>query len=221
MHAKLISLTQPVLPELVDKQFSAEDLLIYVARVSNPQNQLNQETGARLLRYCIEHKHWSIFETASMTMEVQTSRMVAAQLLRHRSFTFQEFSQRYSTVKGDAVEPVELRWKAEGGNRQGSGGVVPAHNHGQWLAKLALDTAFSAYDELIKGGVSPETARQVLPLATSTTMYVTGNVRSWIHYLHQRLDSHSQKEHRLLAQEMQKVFVEHFPVTAEALKWNV
>lgn len=220
MYAKLIALTQPVLPELVEKNFTAEDLLIYIARVSNPSNQLNKETGAKLLNFCLRNGHWSIFEGVSLTIEVQTSRMIAAQLLRHRSFTFQEFSQRYSTVAGNAVEPVELRWKAEGGNRQGSGGVVPAHNHGNQLAENALKTAYAAYDELIKQGVSPETARQILPLACSTTLFVTGNVRSWIHYLQQRTSPHAQKEHRLLAEEIKKIFVQNFPVTAEALEWN-
>jgi thymidylate synthase (FAD) len=214
MKATLIAFTSPLIAhKSEDRWLTAEELIVYCARVSNPSNQENVETGEKLLRYCISHSHWSVFETASLTVEVQTSRAIAAQLLRHRSFTFQEFSQRFATVISDAEE-VELRAKAVGGNRQGSGALIgategnwgeasPVHNGRRMLDHIvdaAVETAQAAYKSLLEAGVAPECARMVLPLCTRTTLYVTGNVRSWIHYFQQRCSPHAQKEHRLLAE---------------------
>ena len=210
MSVKLVSISQPV----VEGIQTAEDLMVYCARVSNPSNQLNTATGAFLLAYCIKHGHWSVFETASMTVEITTSRAIAAQILRHRSFSFQEFSQRYSEAPG--IEPVELRRQAEK-NRQSSSETMPMGD-----AQLILCEAFHSaqvfYNALLKAGVARECARMVLPLATTTTLYMTGSVRSWIHYLAQRLDKHTQKEHRLIAEQVQDIFAAQFPTVNQALK---
>lgn len=222
MKVTLISTTQPV-PALQEQGIrTAEDLIVYCARVSNPDNQLNVSTGPKLLRYCIEHGHWSVFEQASMTVEIQTSRVISAQILRHRSFSFQEFSQRYSTVTDvpGQCDPIELRAIAKGGNRQGSGSDLFEKPYGtSILGVVAMDaiaSSVTAYQKLLEQGVAPECARMVLPLCTRTTLYMTGSVRSWIHYLKQRLDSHAQKEHRDVAEAVLAVFKQQFPVCAEA-----
>jgi thymidylate synthase (FAD) len=211
MSVKLVSVSRPV----VDGIQTAEDLMVYCARVSNPSNQLNTATGASLLAYCIKHGHWSVFETASMTIEITTSRAIAAQILRHRSFSFQEFSQRYSEAPG--VEPVELRRQAEK-NRQSSSEMMPKRGFADLVFRQAIARAEKAYQELLDEGVARECARMVLPLATTTTLYMTGSVRSWIHYLAQRLDEHTQKEHRLIAEQVQAIFAAQFPVVSQALK---
>jgi len=210
MKVRLISVTQP----LIDGLTNAEDLIVHNARVSNPENQLNTATGARLLAYCIKHRHWSVFEQADMTVEITTSRAIAAQILRHRSFSFQEFSQRYSDAVG--IEPVELRKQAES-NRQSSTEVVDRVG---LVARVQLfnKEAAAFYRELLESGVARECARMILPLATSTTLYMKGSVRSWIHYLQVRLDEHTQKEHRLISTEIERIFNETFPVIAQAMK---
>lgn len=210
MSVKLVSISQPVVEGLQ----TAEDLMVYCARVSNPSNQLNTSTGAKLLAYCIQHGHWSVFETASMTVEITTSRAIAAQILRHRSFSFQEFSQRYADAPG--MESVELR-KQAASNRQSSTDVVEDEDT-RFLVYKVQKTCEFAYKQLIKAGVARECARMVLPLATSTTLYMTGSVRSWIHYLAQRLDQHTQKEHRLIAEQVQDIFATQFPTVSQALK---
>lgn len=211
MSVKLVSISQPV----VDGLQTAEDLMVYCARVSNPSNQLNTATGASLLAYCIKHGHWSVFETASMTLQIRTSRAIAAQILRHRSFSFQEFSQRYS--EATRVEEVELRKQAHK-NRQSSTEVIAKGALAEIIMRQALATAENAYADLIDMGVARECARMVLPLATTTTLYMTGSVRSWIHYLAQRLDQHTQKEHRLIAEQVQVIFAAQFPTVNQALK---
>ena len=211
MSVKLVSVSQPV----VDGIQTAEDLMVYCARVSNPSNQLNTATGASLLAYCIRHGHWSVFETASMTVEITTSRAIAAQILRHRSFSFQEFSQRYSEAPG--VEEVELRKQADK-NRQSSTEIMPKRGFAGMVMRQALVAAQKTYQDLLDQGVARECARMVLPLATTTTLYMTGSVRSWIHYLAQRLDQHTQKEHRLIAEQVQTIFAAQFPVVSQALK---
>jgi thymidylate synthase (FAD) len=209
MKTKLIAITQP----LVEGITSAEGLIAYCARVSNPSNQLNTETAPRLLAYCIRHGHWSVFETVSMTMEIVTSRAIAAQLLRHRSFTFQEFSQRYA--ESAAFERVELRMQDKK-NRQGSG--EECHNLDCYsLVNESVEQAFWAYSHMIDHGVSRETARMVLPLCTQTTIYMTGNVRSWIHYFEQRCAEHTQKEHRDVANSIKTIFETYFPTITKAL----
>ena len=209
MDVKLIAVTKP----LVEGINTADELISYCARVSNPANQLNVETAPRLLRYCVKHGHWSIFETVSMTVEIVTSRAIAAQLLRHRSFTFQEFSQRYA--ESQTYEITELRTQ-DAKNRQGSG-VVIDDNQLKKNVDNAVLTSFICYKILIESGVSKETARMVLPLCTQTTLYMTGNVRSWIHYLEQRCAEGTQKEHRDVAQAIKQIFTTQFPTVAEAI----
>jgi len=207
MNAKLVSITQPSADLIQQGILTADDLIAYCARVSNPSNQLNTATAPKLLAYCIKHGHWSIFETASMTVEIETSRAIAAQLLRHRSFTFQEFSQRYAV--SSAVEPIELR-KQDEKNRQASGEVITDPDLLRGVDAIVAD-AYEMYGCLVARGVSKETARMILPLATRTRMYVTGNVRSWLHYFEQRCAEHTQTEHRHLAELIQQIFATQFP----------
>ncbi len=213
MNANLVSITQPCADLIQQGIITADDLIAYCARVSNPSNQLNTETAPRLLAYCIRHGHWSVFETASMTVEVETSRAIAAQLLRHRSFTFQEFSQRYAA--SSKYEPIELRWQDQK-NRQASG--EPCNDLDLEMEAIeAIHVSFDTYKRLIEAGVSKETARMVLPLSTRTRMYVTGNVRSWIHYFDQRCAEHTQKEHRDLANLIKAIFAKQFPNVFNAI----
>ncbi len=210
MRVRLISTTQPHIPEAR----TAEELIAYCARVSSPQNQDKHETAARLLAYCIRHRHWSVFEQAVMTVEIQTSRAIAQQILRHRSFSFQEFSQRYATAT--ELEIPEMRLQGET-NRQG-GEIVRNDEATRVRIVNRLVHLRDFYHELVNMGIAKECARMVLPLCTQTTIYMTGSVRSWIHYLDQRLDSHAQKEHRLVAQEIYGIFREQFPMTTAALE---
>ena len=210
MRTKLVAITQP----LVGENLSASDFIVYCARVSNPSNQLNTLTGPKLLAYCIKHGHWSIFEQASMTVEIVTSRAIAAQIIRHRSFCFQEFSQRYSTAL--EMEPVELRTQ-DLKNRQASG---EPFTHKWALDSIANATAnaWNVYRELISSGVSRETARMILPMCTQTTIYMTGSVRSWIHYFEQRCAKGTQKEHRDIAISIRDtIFKEHFKDIYDAI----
>jgi thymidylate synthase (FAD) len=209
MKVKLVSVSQP----RVEGLKTAEDLIVYCARVSNPSNQLNLDTGAKLLRYCIKNGHWSVFETASMTVEIVTSRAIAAQILRHRSFTFQELSQRYAEIQ--ALEPIELRKQADK-NRQSSEEVIDDY-HLNFVVKELVGDCVKIYDNLIEAGVARECARMVLPLCTQTRLYMTGSVRSWIHYLEQRTSDHTQKEHREIAAEISEIFTKEFPQIAECL----
>jgi thymidylate synthase (FAD) len=209
MNVKLVSISKPV----VEGLDTPEDLMVYCARVSNPSNQLNTATGAKLLAYCIEHGHWSVFETASMTVEITTSRAIAAQILRHRSFTFQEFSQRYAEASD--FEPVELRGQAKT-NRQSSSELIDNEKLTNEVREYIND-AIDNYEYLLEKGVARECARMILPLCTQTTLYMTGSVRSWIHYFQQRLSEHTQKEHREVAQAIERIFCVHFPVVSKAL----
>jgi thymidylate synthase (FAD) len=209
MNVKLVSISRPI----VEGLDTAEDLMVYCARVSNPSNQLNTATGAKLLAYCIEHGHWSVFETASMTVEIVTSRAIAAQITRHRSFTFQEFSQRYSCVQ--AMEEIELRKQATS-NRQSSSEEIDDYKL-KFVVKELMGDVFNIYERLIEEGVARECARMILPLCTQTTLYMTGSVRSWIHYLKVRCDEHTQKEHREVAQAIERIFCVQFPVVSKAL----
>ena len=213
MKVSLVSITACKIP---DQDLTPDQLIVYTARVSNPNNQLNHETGAKLLSYCMRHGHWSVFEMADMTVEIETSRAIAAQILRHRSFSFQEFSQRYSDVSklGDLLEPIELRAKHVDGNRQGSGEEI----FESALADEVLKMSVSCYKALIRQGTAPESARMILPLCTRTKLYMKGSVRSWIHYLQQRCSPHAQKEHRLVAEEIRQIFASQFPSVFEAYK---
>jgi len=199
----------------------AEKTMAYVARVSNPANQDN-ESYAGLLRYCIKHNHWSVFEQAFMTLEIETNRGIAAQILRHRSFTYQEFSQRYADTNLLATEiPIPELRRQDTKNRQNSiddleeDKVFVMNKMIQDLFKDAQDV----YNFLLSQGVAKECARFVLPLATPTRIYMTGSVRSWIHYINLRSANGTQKEHMDIANECKKVFVEQFPIVSEALEW--
>jgi thymidylate synthase (FAD) len=209
MKTKLIAVTQSLISDVPD----AEGVIVYAARVSNPSNQLNMATGEKLLRYCIKHGHWSVFETASMTVEIVTSRAIAAQITRHRSFTFQEFSQRYSCIQ--AMEQIELR-KQAASNRQSSSEEIDDYKL-KFVVKELMGDVFNIYERLIEEGVARECARMILPLCTQTTLYMTGSVRSWIHYFQQRLSEHTQKEHREIAESIFKIFDNQFPTTTKAL----
>lgn len=224
MKVRPISITQ-ALPGAIPghpPDASPEALIVYKARVSSPENQVKHLTGPRLLAYCIRHKHWSPFDMVDLTMEIETSRAIAAQILRHRSFCFQEFSQRYSDVSklGDLTVPVEMRPRHQGGNRQGSDEVNPLQYYNAVAALVANFMASSEdlYRRLLEEGVAPECARMVLPLAAKTRMYMKGSVRSWIHYLQVRCDPHTQKEHRNLAKAIRVEFNLLFPTVALALE---
>ncbi len=210
MTVKLVSITP-----------DAEQTMAYIARVSNPSNQDNQKyTG--LLKYCIKHNHWSVFEQSSMTLEIETTRAIAAQILRHRSFTFQEFSQRYaaSTALG-SIDLPELR-RQDKKNRQNStddldSALVDSLNE---QMKALFDSALSLYNNMLENDVAKECARMVLPLCTPTRIYMTGSCRSWIHYIDLRSAHGTQKEHMIVAEGCRKVFIEQFPAVSEALDWK-
>ena len=201
---------------------SPQDVISYVARVSNPHNQENYRTSGGLLKYCIKHAHWSIFETASMTLEINTTRGIAAQVLRHRSFTFQEFSQRYADTKLlDQNVPVPDLRRQDTKNRQNSVSDLPPGVIQQYQDKIDkyFRDGMSLYNNLLDNGVAKECARFVLPLATPTRIYMTGSCRSWIHYINLRTANGTQKEHMELAEQCREVFTTVFPDVAEALEW--
>lgn len=216
MKTKLISLTSG---STDGKLLSAEELIVYTARVSNPENQMNFETSDRLISYLIKNKHWSPFEMADMTIEITTSRAIAAQILRHRSFSFQEFSQRYS--KAEMVEKIQLRWKADTNRQSSSNVLLPEEDEMRlyWAVEEVVDKALQVYNELLTVGIAKECARMILPLSTSTTMYAKGSIRSWIHYLQIRCDEHTQAEHRWIAEEIKAIFKAQFPNISAALQW--
>ncbi len=197
----------------------AEKLISYCARVSNPSNQDN-DNYAKLLEYCIKHKHWSIFEMASMNVEINTTRGLAAQILRHRSFNFQEFSQRYAdtTLLAEEVPVFELR-RQDNKNRQNSVDDISDEIKFKWNVKIRehFAKAKAIYDGMIADGVAKECARFVLPLATPTRLYMNGSIRSWITYIALREKNGTQKEHMEIAKECKKIFCEQFPAIGEAL----
>jgi thymidylate synthase (FAD) len=213
MKTKLISITQPIIPGVK----TAEDLISYCARVSNPTNQLNVETAPKLLKYLIDHKHWSPMEMVSMTVEIKTSRAIAAQILRHRSFSFQEFSQRYSS----ATDLENIEWRLQGKtNRQVGEDSLELEEDLLNGVAIAQRACVIAYENLIAEGVAKECARMVLPLNTSTTIYMSGTIRSWIHYIDIRTKADTQKEHRKIATEIQNIFIDNFPNISHALNWT-
>ena len=199
----------------------AEKTMAYIARVSNPNNQDN-EKFAGLLKYCIKHQHWSVFEQSSMTLEIETTRAIAAQILRHRSFTFQEFSQRYavSTDLGKIDLPKLRRQDTK--NRQNSTDDLDEFvtQKLQMQMQTLFDSASALYNQMLEEGVAKEGARMVLPLATPTRIYMTGSCRSWIHYINLRSAHGTQKEHMVIAEACRKVFTEQFPAVSEALEWD-
>jgi len=207
--------------KLVSVTPDAEKLMAYVARVSNPKNQDNDKF-AGLLKYCINHGHWSVFEQAFMTVEINTTRGLAAQILRHRSFTFQEFSQRYAdTNLLDSMIPVPELRSQDDKNRQNSNDDIPQEKKEEYQALIArhFSEAMDLYNALLQEGVAKECARFVLPLATPTRIYMTGSVRSWVHYIDLRTAHGTQKEHMDVAEEIRKIFTGQFPVVAQALDW--
>jgi thymidylate synthase (FAD) len=213
MNVNIISVTQPVMEGLLNP----EDLISYIARVSNPSNQMNTESAPRLLAYLIKHKHWSPFEQVSLTYQIVTSRAIAAQILRHRSFCFQEFSQRYSTVTD--FESFAIRKQADK-NRQSSEDLLEIADEDLQKIKDHMLSGASLYEDLIKKGAAKECARMILPLCTQTTMYMTGNLRSWIHYVDLRSGEDTQLEHREIALAIKDTLIDIFPNTSEALNWK-
>ena len=212
MNVKLISVTP-----------DAEKLMSYCARVSNPNNQ-NNENYAKLLKYCIDHQHWSIFEHGFMTVEINTTRGLAAQILRHRSFMFQEFSQRYAetTLLAEEIPVFQLR-RQDTKNRQNSIDDISDETRVKWTVQIRehFAKAQALYDSMIKDGVAKECARFILPLATPTRLYMSGSVRSWVHYINLRSGHGTQKEHMIIAEECKTIFIEQFPTIGEALGWAV
>jgi thymidylate synthase (FAD) len=217
MNVKLISITQPY----IDGIDNAEDLVAYCARVSNPSNQINTETAPKLLGFLIKHKHWSPFEMVDMTVEIKTSRAIAAQILRHRSFSFQEFSQRYSLATH--FEDIELRMQGDKNRQVGENLMSVNHPAYENISNLIAESASLSqhcYETMIENGVAKEVARMILPLTTETTMYMKGSLRSWIHYLDLRTEQNTQKEHRIIADRCKKIFIKEFPTISEALQWK-
>jgi thymidylate synthase (FAD) len=210
MTVKLISITP-----------DAEKMMAYVARVSNPSNQDNEKYSG-LLKYCIKHNHWSVFEQSFMTLEIETTRAIAAQILRHRSFTYQEFSQRYadSSLLGKVIPLPELR-RQDTKNRQNSiDDLDPFVVQNLELQMQTLfDSSMALYQQMLERGVAKECARNVLPLCTPTKIYMTGSCRSWIHYINLRSANGTQKEHMDVALACKEVFKEQFPSVSEALEW--
>tara|TARA_A100001391_G_scaffold21513_1_gene11913 strand:- start:1993 stop:2628 length:636 start_codon:yes stop_codon:yes gene_type:complete len=210
MNVKFVSITP-----------DAEKTMAYIARVSNPSNQEN-EKYAGLLKYCIKHNHWSVFEQSSMTLEIETTRGLAAQILRHRSFTYQEFSQRYADTKllDDKIPLPKLR-KQDLKNRQNSTDDLDEfliQDFELEMEKL-FNSSMNLYNRMLDNGVAKECARFVLPLATPTRLYMTGSCRSWVHYINLRSAHGTQKEHMDIAHKCREIFVEKFPNVSEALEW--
>ena len=206
---------------LVSVSPDAEKHMAYCARVSNPNNQDN-ENYAGLLRYCIKHQHWSIFEQAFMTLEINTTRGLAAQILRHRSFTFQEFSQRYAdTNLLDTNIPLPELRRQDTKNRQNSIDDIPEDQSKMLLGRIQnyFNEGLDLYNELLREGIAKECARFVLPLATPTRIYMSGSVRSWVHYIDLRSGHGTQKEHMDIANSCKTIFTEQFPTVSEALQW--
>ena len=210
MNVKLITVTP-----------NAEETMGYVARVSNPNNQDNPKV-AGLLGYCIKHQHWSVFEQAHMTLEIETTRGIAAQILRHRSFTYQEFSQRYANTNMlGQIDVPDLR-SQDDKNRQNSIDDIPQAQKARLQGQIQryFSEGIDLYNELIREGIAKECARFVLPLATPTRIYMTGSVRSWIHYIDLRSAHGTQKEHMDIAEACRQIFIEQFPIVSTALDWS-
>ena len=203
--------------ELISVTPKAEENIVYIARVSSKREDKTSKPEG-LLNYLIKHKHWSPFEHSYLSVEIETSKAIGIQLIRHRSFTFQEFSQRYQDVRelDEMFEEVELRKQCED-NRQSSTEVI---NGFEGEIKKILFEVKRTYEELLKGGVARETARMILPLCTKTKIHMTGSIRSWVHFLALRDDEHAQKEIQLIAKEIKRIFVEEFPIISKTLKYD-
>lgn len=213
----IISITQPLVKtEDGSRYLTAEEYIVYCARVSNPSNKLNIETAPKLIKYLIEHKHWSPMEMASMCVEIETSRAISAQIIRHRSFSFQEFSLRYS----NATELEPLEWRSQGKtNRQVGEEDFNISECTKIRISRLQSKVLSEYNKLLEEGVAKECARMILPLNTKTTLFMSGTIRSWVHYLEIRATKDTQKEHRKIALEIKELFKQQFPNISNALEW--
>lgn len=209
--------------KLVSITPNAEEIMGYCARVSNPNNQNNHETVDKLLKYCVKHNHWSVFEMANIVLEINTTRAISPQILRHRSFTFQEFSQRYaSTLEGlGGLYPPHLR-KQDLKNRQNSTDDLSSKDTTLFYRRIAqhFAEAEDLYSEMVSKGVAKECAREVLPLAAPTRLYMNGTIRSWIHYIELRSGNGTQLEHRQIAQQAKEIFSQNLPIISKALEWT-
>ena len=203
--------------KLIHSTPDGDDLVAYMARVSNPDNQNNTETSARLIKYLIKHKHWSPFEMVNMCVEINTTRSIAAQILRHRSFSFQEFSQRYADVTARPA-PIAVR-RQDLKNRQDSIDDIDPYTQQdfQIKAEQVYDMSFKLYQEMLQAGVAKECAREVLPLSTPTKLYMNGTLRSWIHYTDLRCSNGTQLEHKVIADECRTHIESCFPLVSKAL----
>lgn len=205
--------------ELIWATPEAEKLIVKMARVSNPRNQTNWETGPKLLRYCLDQKHFSIFEMANMCVEINTTRAISAQILRHRSFSFQEFSTRYADVGelGSSVIPHLRRQDTK--NRQNSIDDLDPEQISGYYRRISqlFEDAEHLYHEMVSTGVAKECARNILPLATPTRLYMNGSLRSWIHYLLLRESHGTQMEHQIIAKQIKQIFCNEFPIIGEAV----
>ena len=209
------------LVKLITSTPNAEKSMAYIARVSNPNNQENTEFS-KLLGYCIKNEHWSVFEQAYMTLQIETTRGIAAQILRHRSFTFQEFSQRYADSRQLGEIPIPELRRQDNKNRQNSISDLSKEIINQFNEKIKIQFNLNKqlYQEMLDAGVAKECARFVLPLATPTRIYMTGSCRSWIHYINLRTGHGTQKEHMEIAKECKNIFSKEYPIVAKALNWT-
>jgi thymidylate synthase (FAD) len=211
MHtAKLVSVTP-----------DAEKNIVYMARVSNPANQANEETAPRLIRYLIRHRHWSPFEMASMQVEIETTRSIAAQILRHRSASYQEFSQRYSDVTVLPDIPVPILRRQDTTNKQASHDDLPDDVVEDFNSRISAHfaNANALYRDMLESGIAKECARDVLPLATPTRLYMSATIRTFIHYIEVRAGIETQLEHRLIAESIKEIFKTEFPAISDAMGW--
>jgi len=206
--------------ELISITPDAEKTMAYIARVSNPKNQ-NNDDFSKLLSYCIKHEHWSVFEQSFMTIQIETNRGIAAQILRHRSFTFQEFSQRYAASSQLGKIPIPELRRQDLKNRQNSISDLTEEIKKKYENKIQdlFDKTSRIYQEMLEEGIAKECARFILPLATPTRIYMTGSCRSWIHYIKLRSAHGTQEEHKLIAIECKEIFREKFPIVSKALNW--
>ncbi len=206
--------------QLITSTPDAEKSMAYIARVSNPKNQDNDDF-TKLIGYCIKNEHWSVFEQAYMTLQIETTRGIAAQILRHRSFTFQEFSQRYADSRQLGEIPIPELRRQDNKNRQNSISDLSKEiiNNFNKKIKRQFDQNKELYEEMLEAGIAKECARFVLPLATPTRIYMTGSCRSWIHYINLRTGHGTQKEHMNIAQECKNIFSQEYPVVSSALNW--
>jgi len=206
--------------QLITSTPDAEKSMAYIARVSNPKNQDNDDF-TKLIGYCIKNEHWSVFEQAYMTLQIETTRGIAAQILRHRSFTFQEFSQRYADSRQLGEIPIPELRRQDNKNRQNSISDLPEEIINTFNEKIKhqFDQNKELYEEMLEAGIAKECARFVLPLATPTRIYMTGSCRSWIHYIKLRTGHGTQKEHMDIAQECKNIFSKEYPVVSSALHW--